>query len=77
MEQTVQQERRIHASTADTWTGAAWRNRPYAWSDFIVGRMLSKPEYMGHTVNFHSHKAFYKDNQPVYHASEDWMIFLL
>jgi len=50
-------------------------DRPYAWSDFIVGKILSKPEYMGHTVNFRSHKESYKDKQPVYHAPEDWLIF--
>ena len=52
-------------------------DRPYAWSDFIVGKILSKPEYMGHTVNFRSHKESYKDKQPVYHAPEDWLIFLV
>ena len=36
---------------------------------------MSKPEYMGHTVNFRSHKESYKDKQPVYHAPEDWLIF--
>ena len=29
---------------------------PYNWSGYIVGQILSKPEYMGHTVNFRSHK---------------------
>ncbi|MBD5149717.1 MAG: DUF4368 domain-containing protein, partial [Oscillibacter sp.] len=58
----------------------AWKSRenidrPYAWSDFIVGKILSKPEYMGHTVNFRSHKESYKDKQPVYHTPEDWLIF--
>lgn len=57
-----------------------WKNRekidrPYAWSDFIVGKILSKPEYMGHTVNFRSHEESYKDKQPVYHAPKDWLIF--
>ena len=41
----------------------------------MVGQILSKPEYMGHTVNFRSHKESYKDKQPVYHAPEDWLIF--
>ena len=57
------------------WKSKENINRPYAWSDFIVGKILSKPEYMGHTVNFRSHKESYKDKQPVYHAPEDWMIF--
>ena len=57
------------------WKSKENIDRPYAWSVFIVGRILSKPEYMGHTVNFRSHKESYKDKQPVYHAPEDWLIF--
>ena len=38
---------------------------PYNWSGYIVGQILSKPEYMGHTVNFRSHKQSYKDKNPV------------
>ncbi|MDE7245779.1 MAG: recombinase family protein [Oscillospiraceae bacterium] len=57
-----------------------WKSRddfpnPYNWSGFVVGQILSKPEYMGHTVNFRSHKESYKDKQPVYHTPEDWLIF--
>ena len=29
------------------WKSKENIDRPYAWSDFIVGRILSKPEYMG------------------------------
>lgn len=58
-----------------TWKSRNSFPNPYNWSGFIVGQILSKPEYMGHTVNFRSHKASYKDKQPVYHAPEDWLIF--
>ena len=57
------------------WKSKESIDRPYAWSDFIVGRILSKPEYMGHTVNFRSHKESYKDKQPIFHAPKDWLIF--
>ena len=57
------------------WKSKEEITRPYAWSDFIVGQILSKPEYMGHTVNFRSHKESYKDKYPVYHAPKDWLIF--
>lgn len=57
------------------WKSRESIDRPYAWSDFIVGRILSKPEYMGHTVNFRSHKESYKDKQPIFHAPKDWLIF--
>ena len=48
---------------------------PYNWSGFVVGQILSKPEYMGHTVNFRSHKQSYKDKVPVMHPKEEWLIF--
>ena len=48
---------------------------PYNWSGYIVGEILSKPEYMGHTVNFRSHKQSYKDKNAVMNPKEDWLIF--
>ncbi len=30
-------------------------SRPYDWTNSTVSQILSKPEYMGHTVNFRSH----------------------
>ena len=48
---------------------------PYNWSGYIVGQILSMPEYMGHTVNFRSHKQSYKDKNPVMNPQEDWLIF--
>ncbi|NBI77329.1 DUF4368 domain-containing protein [Anaerotruncus colihominis] len=57
-----------------------WKNKeefpnPYNWSGFIVGQILSKPEYMGHTVNFRSHKQSYKDKRSVANPQEEWLIF--
>ncbi len=57
------------------WKGRDSFPNPYNWSGFIVGQILSKPEYMGHTVNFRSHKESYKDKQTTRHAPEDWLIF--
>ena len=57
------------------WKSKESIDRPYAWSDFIVGRILSKPEYIGHTVNFRSHKESYKDKQSVYHTPDQWLVF--
>ena len=48
---------------------------PYNWSGYIIGSILAKPEYMGHTVNFRSHKQSYKDKSPVMNPKEDWLIF--
>ena len=57
-----------------------WKNKedfpsPYNWSGYIVGTILSKPEYMGDTVNFRSHKESYKDKTSVPNPKEDWLIF--
>ena len=48
---------------------------PYNWSGFVVGQILSKPEYMGHTVNFRSHKLSYKDKSSVQNPEDEWLIF--
>ena len=48
---------------------------PYNWSGYVVGEILSKPEYMGDTVNFRSHKESYKDKNCVPNAPDKWMIF--
>ena len=57
------------------WKGKEEFPNPYNWSGYIVGQILSKPEYMGHTVNFRSHKQSYKDKNPVMNLKEDWLIF--
>ena len=48
---------------------------PYNWSGFVVGQILSKPEYMGDTVNIRSHKQSNKDKTPVMNPKEEWLIF--
>ena len=36
-----------------------------------MGQILSKPEYMGHTVNFRSHKQSYKDKNAVMNGGHE------
>ena len=48
--------------------------RPYDWYGNTVTKMLAKPEYMGHTVNFRYSKKDYKDKR-VKNAPGDWLIF--
>ena len=43
------------------WKSKEEFSNPYNWSGYVVGQILTKPEYMGHTVNFRSHKQSYKD----------------
>lgn len=48
---------------------------PCNWSGTVVASILSKPEYMGDTVNFRSHKASYKDKTSIPNPKEEWLIF--
>ena len=57
-----------------------WKNKtdiqsPYNWSGYNISQILAKPEYMGDTVNFRSHKESYKDKASVPNPKEDWLIF--
>jgi DNA invertase Pin-like site-specific DNA recombinase len=58
-----------------TWKSKTEFPRPYNWDGHAVRQILSKPEYLGHTVNFRSHNESYKDRRKVFHAPEDWLIF--
>lgn len=49
-------------------------SRPYDWYGSTVSQMLSKPEYLGHTVNFRSGHKSYKDARVKYDP-EDWLVF--
>ena len=49
-------------------------SRSYDWYGFTVSSMLTKPEYMGHTVNFRSSKKSYRDKR-VKNDPSDWLIF--
>ena len=50
-------------------------SRPYDWSNTTVSNILSKPEYMGHTVNFRSYKESYKDKHAIKRPPEEWTVF--
>ena len=57
------------------WKSKTEFPNPYNWYGNLVGQILSKPEYMGDTVNFRSHKESYKDKGTVPNPKEDWLIF--
>ena len=58
-----------------TWKAKEEFPYPYSWDGFVVGSILSKPEYMGDTVNFRTYKESYKDKKRIPKAKEDWLIF--
>ena len=55
-----------------------WKTReiqhPYRWSSSTVANILTKKEYLGHTVNFKTRKHF-KDKKSHYVAQKYWQIF--
>lgn len=48
---------------------------PYDWIAPTVASIISKPEYMGHTVNFRYYKENYKDKKVLHRPPEEWRIF--
>lgn len=48
---------------------------PYAWSGNTVAKIIARPEYMGHTVNFRTTQESYKDKRYKENPPEDWVIF--
>ena len=55
-----------------------WKTReikhPYRWNSSTIANMLTKKEYLGHTVNFKTRKHF-KDKKSHYVAQKYWQIF--
>ena len=50
-------------------------SRPYDWYSSSVRGILSKPEYMGHTVNFRTTRKSYKDKRMYKNDPDEWVIF--
>lgn len=55
-------------------SGRTDMTRPYDWCPCTVTNILSKPEYMGHTVNFRSSRESYKSKKVIRFPEEDWVI---
>ena len=48
---------------------------PYAWVPATISGILEKQEYLGHTVNFKTHKLSYKSKKKINTPPEQWKIF--
>ena len=48
---------------------------PYKWTNETVSRILSRMDYLGHTVNFKTKKQSYKSKKKLWNDPTDWMIF--
>ena len=49
--------------------------QPGFWQVKTISDLLQKPEYLGHTVNFRSHKKSYKCKKKVKNDPSEWVIF--
>lgn len=47
----------------------------YGWSQKSVARILERPEYQGHTVNFKTYRKSYKNKKTCYNSEENQMVF--
>ena len=47
----------------------------YEWNSSSVAKLISKPEYAGHTVNLRTQKDSFKDKKITWKPQEDWLIF--
>ena len=48
---------------------------PYLWRGTTISNILSRPEYMGHTVNFRTYKESYKSHKSKKTPKDEWIIF--
>lgn len=47
----------------------------YIWRDSTISHMLSRPEYLGHTVNFKTYRKSYKQKKQLKRDPSEWQIF--
>ena len=47
----------------------------YTWQDSTISYMLSRPEYLGHTVNFKTYRKSYKQKKQLKNDPSEWQIF--
>ncbi|CAK7032947.1 MAG: hypothetical protein ENTB_01866 [Enterocloster aldenensis] len=57
------------------WKNIVDLSRPYSWNATSVSQILARPEYMGHTVNFRTHKESYKDKNRTLNDPSEWLVF--
>jgi len=48
---------------------------PYLWRGTTISNILSRPEYVGHTVNFRTYKESYKSHKSKKTPKDEWVIF--
>ena len=49
--------------------------KPYRWAESTIEKVLRRVEYLGHTVNFKTHRKSYKHKRKLDNPREEWLIF--
>jgi len=49
--------------------------RPYDWNSSTVKTILTRPEYLGYTVNFRTSSKSYKEHKNIINPPEKWAVF--
>ena len=57
------------------YNGSPHFKNPTRWGNQTVADILSKMEYIGHTVNFKTYRKSYKCNRQLKRPKDEWMIF--
>ena len=47
----------------------------YGWTEAVIGSILEKMDYLGHTVNFKTTKKSYKSKKQIKNSPDKWAIF--
>ena len=64
------------AAYAAEKAGKPYKGKPYNWDHATIGRILERPEYLGHTVNFRTANKSAKSNKRIQNPVEKQMVFL-
>lgn len=72
-----------HIMNPTAYAKSKGRNNPdnrddgnsYRWEDSTISHMLSRPEYLGHTVNFKTYRKSYKQKKQLQRDPSEWQIF--
>ena len=48
---------------------------PYDWNSNMVKEILTKPDYLGYTVNFRTSSKSYKEKKNIHNPPEKWAVF--
>ncbi len=65
----------VHANSLGLATRNPLPENPYRWTGDSISDILEHREYLGHTVNFKTHKQSYKTKKTIDNPKEQWRIF--